>query len=101
MGWERRERGSWYYTRSRRADGRVVREYVGGGELGALAELMDQEEREERLQASKDWKAEKERLSGLDARLGDVDTACRRLVAACLLLSGYHQHKGQWRQCRD
>jgi hypothetical protein len=34
--WERRERGSLYYTRSRRKDGRVVREYFGGGVLDEI-----------------------------------------------------------------
>jgi hypothetical protein len=31
--WERRERGGLYYTRSRRKDGWVVREYFGGDVL--------------------------------------------------------------------
>ena len=46
--WERRERGGLYYTRSRKVDGRVVREYVGGGILGELAAQMDAERRRRR-----------------------------------------------------
>ena len=42
--WERRERGGLYYTRSRKVNGRVVREYVGSGALGELAALMDAQE---------------------------------------------------------
>jgi hypothetical protein len=42
--WEKRERGGLYYTRSRKVNDRVVREYVGGGALGELAALMDAQE---------------------------------------------------------
>ena len=42
--WEKRERGGLYYTRSRKVNGRVVREYVGSGALGELAALMDAQE---------------------------------------------------------
>jgi hypothetical protein len=37
--WEKRQRGGLYYTRSRKENGTVVREYVGGGVLGQLAAL--------------------------------------------------------------
>jgi hypothetical protein len=97
MGWERRERGGLYYTRSRRVGGRVVREYVGAGELARLAELLDAEEREEREEQAAEWKAERRRLDDLDAQLNDMADECRRLVAAQLVLAGYHRHKGQWR----
>jgi hypothetical protein len=41
MALESRERGGLYYTWSRREGGRVVREYVGGGELGRIVSKGD------------------------------------------------------------
>ena len=48
--WERRERGSLYYTRSRKVNGDVVRQYVGGGVLGQLAAMEDESKREQERQ---------------------------------------------------
>src|SRR5262245_28031254 len=45
MGWDKDGR---YYTRSRRENGRVVREYVGGGKLGELAAQLGAIDREKR-----------------------------------------------------
>ena len=55
--WEKRERGGLYYTRSRKVNGQVVREYVGGGALGELAALIDAQEHDycsAQLQAEED-----------------------------------------------
>ena len=47
MSWEVRG-GKKYYTRSRRVDGRVVREYVGGGIAGEYDAELDAEARARR-----------------------------------------------------
>lgn len=100
--WERRERGGLYYTRSRKEDGRVVREYVGGGILGELAAQMDALERERREEQAARWKEEQEELDALEAPVEELSEASDLLVRAALLASGYHQHnRGEWRKRRE
>ena len=100
MAWETRQRGGLYYTRSRRENGRVVREYVGGGILGELAAAQDAHRRAEHEAQKQAWEAERERLDALEAPLAALNTACRDLTRRSLEAAGYHQHKGQWRKRR-
>jgi len=72
MGWEKRERGGLYYTRSRNVGGRVVREYVGGGILGHIAALHDAQERRRREEEALLWNEERERLEALVAPVEDL-----------------------------
>jgi len=61
VGWEARKKGTRrYYTRSRREDGRVVREYIGGGVLGRLAAQLDEIERRQREEETAYWRQEQE-----------------------------------------
>ncbi len=102
MGWESRERGGLYYTRSRKENGRVVREYIGGGMLGELAAQMDAIERERREERATRWKEEQEDLDALEAPVDELSEASDLLVRAALLTRGYRQHKrGEWRLRRE
>ncbi len=78
-----------------------MREYVGAGDLARFAEMLDAEEREERQQQAVEWKAEQRRLTKLDDNLDAMREECERLVAAQLVLAGYHRYRGQWRLRRD
>ena len=100
--WERRERGGLYYTRSRKENGRVVREYVGGGVLGELTAQMDALERERKAEEAAWLREEREELDALDASVNEVAEASDLLVQAALVAAGYHQHnRGEWRKRRE
>ena len=102
MGWEKRERGGLYYTRSKKVGGRVVREYVGGGTLGHLAALQDAQERRRREEEAALCKEERERLEALVAPVEDLCEAAEILYRAVLLSAGYRRHqRGQWRKKRE
>lgn len=99
--WESRERGGLYYTRSRKVDGRVVREYVGGGVLGELAARMDAEERRRREEEAAAWREERERLEGLAGLLDEFYDDVETVTSAALLVAGFRRHKrGEWRERR-
>ena len=101
IGWETRKGRGAYYTRSRRVGGRVVREYVGSGELAVLAAEWDRGAREERQAEAARWHERKAQDAALEAKL---DEACRLadlLAEAVLLAAGYHRHHhGEWRKRR-
>ena len=101
MSWEFRGTNGPYYTRSKKVNGRVVREYVGRGRIGELSAAMDAEERHKRealVGADRRWISESDEAERSMAALCDsVDT----LMRAVLCASGYRQHKhGEWRYRR-
>ena len=98
MGWDK---GGRYYTRSRRENGRVVREYIGGGKIGELCAQFDVIERKEREMARQLIRAERERIESLDAALNELNEMADFLAQAALIAAGYRQHhRGEWRKCR-
>jgi multidrug efflux pump subunit AcrA (membrane-fusion protein) len=97
MGWERGR----YYTRSRKVNGRVVREYVGAGLVGILAAQLDAEHRELRALKRAEVRAARDELDALDEPLEQLNALADRLVRVALLVAGYQQHKrGEWRKKR-
>ncbi len=102
MGWEKRERGGLYYTRSRKVNGQVVREYVGGGVLGELVARMDAEDRQRREEEKAAWREERERLEGLASLVDELCQDVETLAQATLLAAGFRRHKrGEWRRKRE
>ena len=101
MAWETRQRGGRYYTRSKKVNGRVVREYVGKGVTGERAAAADERERAQRQAQQAAWRSECERIELAIAPLEEFYDVVETLARASLLLAGYHRHhRGEWRRRR-
>jgi hypothetical protein len=101
MGWETRQRGGSYYTRSRRVNGRVVREYIGGGERGEYAAAADAIARERREAERADHTRERRQRDTVEAQLMSWYAAVDAHLHQALTAAGYRQHKrGEWRRRR-
>jgi hypothetical protein len=97
MAWER-----GYYYRVRKVNGRVVREYVGAGEVARLVSQMDALEREQRLLKALEERQEKDELKALDADVKAVSERLDLVARAALLAAGFHLHnRGEWRRRRE
>jgi len=103
MGWETRGGGRGrYYTRSKRANGRVVREYVGaaGDPLVELVAAADALRRADRRAAAEARQAEQARWQAALAPLLELSRVADLLARAALLAGGYHRHARTWRKKR-
>jgi hypothetical protein len=100
--WERRKRGGLYYTRTKKINGKAVREYVGGGVFGEIAAWMDALERRQREEEAAAWKEEREQMEALVASVDELCDAAETIARAVLLAAGFRRHKrGEWRRQRD
>ena len=100
VGWETRERGGSYYTRSRWVNGRVAREYIGTGALGKIVALDDELERLRKEEEAARWREELECLERSAAFLHALAEVAEVLTRARLLADGCHRPRGQWRRRR-
>jgi hypothetical protein len=97
MVWER-----GYYYRVRKVGGRVVREYVGTGQVAELAAQLDARERARREREALATRRQKAELTALDAELKALTERADLLARAALLAAGFHRHKrGEWRRRRE
>jgi hypothetical protein len=97
MGWDKGR----YYTRSRKVNGRVVREYIGAGRIGELTAQLDAIERQQRAHKRAERKVAQDLAAEHDALLRELNERVDLAARAALLAAGYHQHKrGEWRKRR-
>jgi hypothetical protein len=91
-----------YYTRSLRVNGRVVREYVGGGPVGRLTSQIDDVERLEKCAATRRLREERTRLREPETLADDLARLADLVARATLLAAGYRRHdRGEWRRRRE
>ncbi len=101
MGWETRQGRGRYYTRSRKVQGRIIRDYVGTGLVAELAAQHDAEERAQRHAEHARLQHEAEQWATTTAPLRQLSQLLDGLTAAALIAAGYHQHhRGAWRKRR-
>jgi len=97
MGWEHGR----YYTRSKKVNGRVVKEYVGSGLVAELAARMDALDRQARNAERDAGHAARAEVEFLDASLNELNALADLMARAALVAVGYRQHKrGEWRKTR-
>jgi hypothetical protein len=102
MAWEARKGKGRYYTRSRKENGRTVREYLGSGDAAELIAQLDNLERQSRnaeKEAEREFCAE---LDALEKCTASLNAAADSAFRSAMQLAGYHQHRyGEWRKKRD
>ncbi len=101
MAWEKRGQYGPYYTRSRKVNSRVKRQYVGGGTIGKLAAEADRVEREWREVEALLAKQERERLEALASPILELSEAAEILARAHLVAGGLRRVGGHWRRKRE
>jgi hypothetical protein len=97
MGWDQGR----YYTRSKKVNGQVVREYVGAGPLAGLISQADALERKLRDCELAARRAERAAAEALDVPVDRLYDLAELVARAALATAGDHQHKrGEWRKRR-
>ena len=98
MGWEK----GLYYTRSKKVNGRVVREYIGTGYVADLTAEVDTFKKEQRSLEAAELRYEKAELAFFDDVIKTLEETTDLAVRAALTAAGYRQHKrGEWRRQRE
>ena len=94
MPWESGPRGRPYYTRTRRENGRVIREYIG---IGQEARRAAEEDEARRRQVE----ADRDAARALAEDVQTLSELAELLARAALLAAGYHRpNRGRWRKRR-
>jgi len=97
MAWEKRAGQSFYY-RSRKKQGRVVREYLGRGTRAVKAAAEDTERQVGRNKE----RIEKQAWDDLETHITTLNRLTTSLSQALLVDAGFYKHRrGAWRKRRN
>jgi hypothetical protein len=97
MGWERRQRGGLYFYTTFRVNGQPRKQYLGTGPAAEEYARQEAERRQQRQNEIEALQAEQARVAGADRALDELRAVANLLARASLLLSGQHEHHGEWR----
>lgn len=92
--------GKYYYRRKRQGD-KVISEYVGAGAEAELIALLDEHEREQARAKREAFRRKVTADRGQQKEIDAVGQVASDIVAAVMLVAGYHRHKRQWRRDRN
>jgi hypothetical protein len=99
MAWETRNGRGRYYTRSRRVNGRIVRQYVGKGAKGEQAAAADARHRDQEMAMDQALQDDRRKWQQADGPLEALDELDSLLMEATLYAAGFHRHSGgEWRR---
>src|SRR3954451_15538430 len=99
IAWEERPTG-WLYYRSERRGDRVIKRYVGRGEVARIAAEIDREVRAGRAAEARELREGEARLAPLEGDMRALDRSCALLIEATLTAAGFHRPYGSWRRRR-
>ena len=85
-------------TIARSVNGRVVKEYVGTGEVAEMAARLDAEAVAERAFVQVERLRTLAELEELDLMLEQIDREVNAAVSAAMAVAGFHWHRGEWRK---
>jgi hypothetical protein len=101
VAWEARGSSRYYYRSERDESGRVVKRYIGAGEIAETIAHADETKRRAREARQARERKELERLETLVAPVLEIDQAAAVLARAHMVVGGHHRHKGEWRLRRE
>ena len=81
MAWEKGR----YCTRSRKVNGKVIREYFGSGEVGELAAQLDALKRVQREHERETWRIEREEIEAFDETVATVCDLADMIARAAMV----------------
>ncbi len=101
MSWESRKGKGRYYTRSRRVNGKIRRQYIGMGDRAEVTAEADAKERAARRLEKETEREQRECDLALDDKVDELCELIDGLARGTLLAAGFHSHRGTWRRRYD